>query len=130
MKSSVFYYYLIKVGFGLLLVLLLVAIGVAMADPEFERQVTRSEKYQMIASVLILAPMLGYVMWRCGVVDCRYEVIELKRNGKTTLLEWADVASIKQMPFCTPPLYRIAFRNEVTPVFVMMHTWAVASVRN
>jgi len=128
MKSSVFSYYLIKIGFGLLLLLLLVAIGVAMVDPEFDSEVTRSEKHQMIACVLILPPLLGYVIWRCGVVDCRSDVMELRRNGKTTMLEWAEVASIKQMPFCTPPLYRIAFRNGEPPVFVMMHSWVVATV--
>lgn len=132
MKSSVSYYFLIKIGCAVLICFLIRALLVALFSSDAAQdQVPEWTTMEKIESWVILPGALfvfGYCAWNFGVVDCRHNEIEVRKNRRRRVIGWNQVSSIYQMPFCTPPVYRIAFKNGDSPVFVIVFSWRLLSI--
>jgi hypothetical protein len=83
---------------------------------------------QAIAASLF-AVALGWVIWRqFAIIEFSETGLQLRRSGRTTSLSWAEVANVNQVPFCTPPVYRIAFKNGELPAYCMFYSFIVATI--
>jgi hypothetical protein len=128
-KSSLGHCYLIK----FLPVLALggavaVAVIVAIHGTDY---FTDGEGYPSLAEMIFVAVFLLAVIhigFYFAVVEARDEGLDLRRNGKTKLKEWKNVKAIRQISFCTPPVYRISFNDGESPAFVSVYSFFTLSV--
>jgi len=132
MKSSVAYYFLMKISVGLLIVGFVYFLITVSANPQYTDEGghlwTTEEKVKTFGMLCVFLGAMGYLAWNFGIVDCDPKGIEVRKNGKKKIVEWSDVSSVNQMPFCTPPVYRIAFSNGDSAVYVIVFSLMVISV--
>ena len=130
MKSSTAYYYLIKL-FSLLLLggLPLISVGLAAGLVEPTGPPLSVEDAALIAPAFALLCALAWVTWRnISVVDFSSEEIAVFRDGKRTRHSWMEVERLHQVPFCTPPIYRIIFRSGERPAYFAFYSLFVVSI--
>ncbi len=131
-KSSIFYYYLIKIGFPICFVIILWQFTEVALSPDYVDSHGNSIPSDVRTAYLFILPMilffLGWLGWHFGYVDCQINEIRLQRNGKIKVMPWSEVSSIIQIPLCTPPVYRIAFTNNESAVYCSLFSLFVLSV--
>ncbi len=128
-KSSWLYYALFKI-MGVMLVgsLLFLVFELTDLEPDAFRHAKIDELIFGVLFVPLFLALIAYIAWRFAVVSAYADRLEIHRNGKTTAKQWSDVQGIAQVPFCTPPVYRIRFRDGEPPAFVCVFSWVTASI--
>jgi hypothetical protein len=131
MKSSTLYYYFLKLValmlFAFPLVLAWAATSGKLDDGSGAPPPPSLLAQAVAASLLALG--LGWVIWRqFAIIECSGTGLKLRRNGRTTAHTWGQVASVSQVPFCTPPVYRITFSNGELPAYCIFFSFVVATV--
>ena len=131
MKSSTVYYYFLKLVSLFLFAFPFILLWGLLSG----RFAAESSKpldamfYVQMALSGCLALGLGYLLWRnFAVVEFSDLGIKVSRNGSDESASWADVAKVHQIPFCTPPFYRLTFRDGRRPAYFCFFSFIVASV--
>lgn len=120
MKSSKVSYY-----FSLLMGVALIAGGLGMIHGFYfpEQSMISGDLTGFMETFMPAAMCFGFgifLLLRFGVVEFGEKFIFLNRYRKTIEVSWSDVDKIKVVPFCSPPVYRLSFRNDIKPVYFTM----------
>ncbi len=78
--------------------------------------------------ISVICALFAYIAYRFSVVKVRNDGLEVYRNGRSKIKDWRNVKKITQIPFCTPPIYRLSFNNSEPPVYVCVFSWITISV--
>ena len=128
MTSSTLYYYFLKLA-ALMLFAFPFVIGWAAASGQLADESGGTAPLIEVAVVCLVAPVLGWLIWRqFAIVECSAEGLQVRRNGRSTSFGWHEVASVKQVPFCTPPVYRICFKTDEPPAYCIFFSFIVVTI--
>jgi len=131
MKSSTVYYYFLKLV-SLLLFAVPFIISWGLLSGRFAAESPKPLDvtfYVQMAVACFLAVSLGYLLWRnFAVVEFSDFELKVSRSGSDESFSWSDVAKIHQIPFCTPPFYRLTFKDGRRPAYFCFFSFIVASV--
>ena len=131
MKNSTAYYYFLKLV-ALLLFAFPFIVAWRLGSGSFAAESPKlldATFYVRMALACFLAVSLGYLLWRnLAVVEFSDLWLKVSRNGSNESFCWSDVAKIHQIPFCTPPFYRLTFKDGRRPAYFCFFSFIVASV--
>ncbi|MEO0509424.1 MAG: hypothetical protein AAF065_06165 [Verrucomicrobiota bacterium] len=126
-ESSWLYYFVFKTLGGLALggaLLVLALISIYGTEPFFEGEESTIE----LVAVAIMMTAVIYMTCHFSVVKADSKGLHIHKNGKKKKKEWNEVKAIHQMPFCTPPVYRISFYGKEKSSYVSVFSWASLTV--
>ena len=129
MKSSTLYYYFMKT-----VALVLLAFPFLLLYESVNGHLVNADRSSILFVLWMLAavvssPLLAWVIWRqFAIIEFSNDIVEVYRRGRRSSFSWAELAAIRQLPCCTPPVYRITFRTGAPPAYCMFHSLVVASV--
>lgn len=131
MRSSNFYYYFAKLA-AILWLLLALVFGFMVASGAVEEGAGSRSPALLIAQLVTLSLLAIALAWvalrQLAIVECSGRGVRIFRNGRESRLPWSGVADVMQVPFSTPPVYRISFKTEKAPAYCVFFSWAVVSI--
>ena len=68
--------------------------------------------------ILLLLFCFYFLIYRLTEIEYDEEKIKILNTEKT--YHWDEVKQVIKIPFCTPPLYRISFKNNEQPILLVM----------
>lgn len=82
-------------------------------------------KYGFMAGGIPLIALFYLIKDRFGVVDLDNHGIVLERKSDKREKEWKDVLSVFKLPFCSPPIYRMSFKDGEKPIYFIFGSFFI-----
>ena len=129
--SSTVYYFMFKYFPLFFAIFSLVAIVIPyISGVKDESGNTLSFAYLFENAGMSIFLFIIYIIWKDkpAKVDMNDNFIVVKRAKENISVKWEEVDSIIQIPFCTPPLYRMSFKHTHKPVYFAFRSFFVLSI--
>ncbi len=127
-EGSISLYWVLRVFFFSLLLLLVYEVYQTLAS------LFQSDDLDQLSNIenlwdngfflILLIALLIRLNLRLARIQYGWGGLVALRNGKKKRYKWHEVKSVFKLPFMTPPLYRIAFRDGDPPIYFSMSWWA------
>ena len=120
-NSPKFLNYVYKILGGLSMVVCVVAFFYEYFHPQANFIPGENLSIANLFFHLIFPVVVSYVLiFRTAYIECEKEHIRYRRFNKWIEVSWKDVKSVNKIPFFSSPVYRLAFKNKIKPIYFQM----------
>jgi len=123
MKSNRTYHYLFKYIFLIVGLLIMFVPVISFVFPDSVEINGETGSTDFITTIIMgLLGLLSVLVFfiikdKFAIVELKNQTIIIKQNGEEKTVNWLDVASVSQIQFIQPPLYKLRTKNSEETVW-------------